>query len=574
MKIASDILRVYRSLHTWVGITAGLLLFIGFYAGSLTMFKQPLDRWISPPQQRLAPLSPAQLDLLVPQVLAIHPGVAKEFTLQLQDSENISAPMIWSQGESGRELAINAPRWQASFSADGKLVTEAIKPSRFGDLVDMLHRTAGVPGFLGDDYLGVYLLGVAGVMYFLALVSGLMLLLPTLVKDFFALRRGKNNKRFWLDAHNVIGISSLPFHLVISLTVIVFAFHDQLYQALGQVVYADQPMFTPPKAALHTYPLEQLLPVSRLVAGVEAEAPGFVVTDLLYMNLDTTRPMVRAGIYQAEALVHGPVTAYVGINPFTGEITNTSMLPGKADTWGGLVNYFFALHYGSYGGDLVRWGYFVMGLGGAFLFYTGNLLWIESRRKRDRGAGIRVQPRATRIMAALTLGVSLGSILGVCLALVSGKWVWAFSLAYQLPVNLNQAYLWVYYTSFLACLLFAFWRGPAQAAWQLLAGCSSACLLIPITSLLALVPGLGFWAYSSTASLAVDLIGFSFALLFALAAYHSRRRAHHGTADSIWFASQGLASGHNTTQPTSCTPVTRLQAANRSSAIRAKGEVQ
>lgn len=39
MKVRSDVLRIYQSIHTWTGIIAGIVLFIGFYAGALTMFK-------------------------------------------------------------------------------------------------------------------------------------------------------------------------------------------------------------------------------------------------------------------------------------------------------------------------------------------------------------------------------------------------------------------------------------------------------------------------------------------------------------------------------------------------------
>src|SRR3546814_4664147 len=58
-------------------------------------------------------------------------------------------------------------------------------------------------------------------------LSGVICLLPSLVKDLFALRFGKNLKRMWLDLHNVLGIFSLPFHIVMALTAVVFAFHDQ-----------------------------------------------------------------------------------------------------------------------------------------------------------------------------------------------------------------------------------------------------------------------------------------------------------------------------------------------------------
>ena len=49
-------------------------------------------------------------------------------------------------------------------------------------------------------------------------------------------------------------------------------------------------------------------------------------------------------------------------------------LPGRMEGWSEAVNAFFALHFGSFGGNTVRWLYVLMGLAGAALFYTGNLL--------------------------------------------------------------------------------------------------------------------------------------------------------------------------------------------------------
>ncbi|WP_226665177.1 PepSY-associated TM helix domain-containing protein [Microbulbifer aggregans] len=530
MKVRSDILKVYRSLHTWVGITTGLLLFIGFFAGALTMFKQPVDRWISPPEQRLPWVDTAQLDSLVALTLQQHQDARQEFSLYPIEREDLAAPIQWSESGGGRGLKLSEARNIASLDAQGQLVTESLTPSLFGELVDMLHRTGGIPGDFDGEYVGIWILGVAAVLYFLALVSGLILLLPTLVKDFFALRRGKNNKRFWLDAHNVVGITSLPFHIVISLTVIVFAFHDQFYDALRDVVY---PVSAPPAntAPAPAYSADRLLPPSELIARARTEAPDFAVTELLYLGLESSRPFVRVSIYNPAALVHGPVTGYMGMNPYTGELLMTSMLPGKAEGWGAIVNYFFALHFGSFGGDLVRWIYFCLGLGGAFLFYSGNLLWIETRRKKLRKTDTDIprQPRNLRWMAAGTVGVCFGSIIGICLAMAAGKW------ASGLAFNINHIYLWVYYFSFLLTVTYAFWRGAGRATWQLLAACAASCVLIPGTTLVAVVaPASGLWANTSAGAVAVDATALGFALVFTCAAIHNRKRALHGGRDSVW----------------------------------------
>lgn len=537
MKIRSDILRVYQSLHTWTGILAGTLLFIGFFAGALTMFKEPLDRWASSPAHRLAGVAPERLDLLVRAVLAAEPAARKQFTLHLSPHENTPAPLSWSSGKSGREVDLSASRRLATLDGGGNLVTADVVPSALARLIDMLHRTGGVPGSVDGEYLGVYLMGVAGVLYFLALVSGVILLLPTMVKDFFALRQGKNRKRFWLDAHNVIGIASLPFHLVISLTVIVFAFHDQFYDGLAGAVYDKKP--DAPTARAKPYKVDAMLPASALLARVRQEAPGLEVTELLFMRLETPRPLVRAAVEAPRHMVRGAHSGFVMIHPYTGEIASTAMLPGKQDTWTAAITPLFSLHFGSYGGDLVRWIYFAFGLGGAFLFYSGNLLWLEKRRKNQvRGQAPAAQTRNTQTVGAVTLGLCLGTVAGVCVALAAGKW--------KVPLGDggNQAYLAVYYSVLLAALAWALWRGVARAAGELLYACAAASLLVPLTSALAvLLPGLGMWTHAGAATLAVDATALAAALALAWAGRLSARRAWHGPRDSIWSA-HASALGH------------------------------
>lgn len=529
MKLPKDLLAVYHNLHTWVGISAGMLLFIGFYAGALTMFEQPLDRWSSMPEQRLSWLDTARRDQLVTQLLEQTPQARTGFTLYLQDQPNITAPLVWQDEDHGAEL-LSGKRWHASLNSADELQVEQITPSRLGELIDQLHRTAGIPGVVDDEFLGVYILGIAALLYFLALVSGLIILLPTLVRNFVALRPEKSPKVFWRDAHNLIGITSMPFHLVISLSVVVFAFHDQFYGALKDAVYAEQPMFSRAQtAAPVARSVTELLPASELVSRIETFAPEYEVTELLYMRLESAAPMVRAAVVNPTQVVHGPLAGYLGIHPYTGDILMTDMLPETAGGWSTAVTSFFALHFGSYGGNTVRWLYFLLGLSGAFLFYSGNLLWLEARRKpQRRNATPQPQLRAVRYMAAATVGVCLGSILATTLTLVSARWQAGLS------ENINSAYLITYYSAFLLALGWAFWCGAAKAAPQLLMACSLAMLAIPLTSVLALLPAAGIAPHSGGDALMVDLSALVLAAITAWAARLSWRRAYQGEPGSVW----------------------------------------
>ena len=179
----TDIIRIYKTLHTWTGILAGLALFIAFYAGAVTMLKAPLTRWAATPASSQA-VALNTLPSLTDATLAAYPAARKQFTVHLRVTEDVPAPLTWQ--------APNQVQWAAGLAADGSLQTSSSRPSDVAQFIDVLHMTAGIPGSLT---LSMGLMAAVGVLYGLALVSGLIVVLPTLVKDLLALRLGRNLKR-------------------------------------------------------------------------------------------------------------------------------------------------------------------------------------------------------------------------------------------------------------------------------------------------------------------------------------------------------------------------------------------
>jgi len=115
MKVRSDILRVYQSIHIWTGIVTGLVLFIGFYAGSLTMFKPTIDRWIAPPTEILSPIPVAKAQLLVDEVLQKYPASQHGFTLVLSHDALNQSPLIWHDSPQGRKLSLEKTNQKVDF---------------------------------------------------------------------------------------------------------------------------------------------------------------------------------------------------------------------------------------------------------------------------------------------------------------------------------------------------------------------------------------------------------------------------------------------------------------------------
>ncbi|MFD1711664.1 PepSY domain-containing protein [Ottowia sp. GY511] len=468
----------YLAVHTWVGIVCGLMLFIAFYAGAFSMLEADITRWTQPPAPPSSQLSD-DADALAAAYLDTHPDAKGRVRLR------------WAGPDNAQPALAHVPRgadpvwWQ--LGRDGQLRRMDSMPRdshTSGNFVDYLHRKGGLPISLE---VAEPIIGLVSLAYGLALVSGIVVLLPSLVKDLFYLRLGANLKRMWLDVHNLLGVTSLPFHLVIALSAAVFGLHDLVYDAQDKLVYQNGLRATVARESVPAPKVARTdwLPPSAIRQRVQAQVPHFQPSTMDWV----TRPDgVTVGVVNGVDERHfqrGSRFGLAFVNLGTGEIYDRSYLPGTSGPAGSaLLASLFALHFGSFGGDPVRILYVLLGLSGALLFYTGNLLWIESRTRRARGAhaDAAVRPRHVRVVSALTVGVCLGCAAALPATLALARW-----LAPALG-DLDALHQGTYYAIFTGCVAWALWRGTARASAGLL-GFTAVCnALVPLSALLAPSP--------------------------------------------------------------------------------------
>lgn len=526
LKIRTDLIRRYKTLHTWTGIIAGFGLFIAFYGGALSMFKQPIADWASP--ARTAPLlEGAGRDALFARVVEATPGF-QTIRVHLDGDARVPGSVVLP---TGREET--GPVQVASLDADGELQLQQRTPTPLAEWIDLVHRTGGIPG---DPHLGIYVMGIISALYALALVSGVIVLLPTLAQDLLALRIGRNRKRMWLDAHNLLGVASLPFHLVMALSAMVFAFHHEVYELQDATIHRDSPVAEAAFAAVRPQPvdLDALLPPAALVERLREVSPEFTVTSIDYRGGEPGADGRRAvtAIAQGHApnrFLRGGTFGVAFLDAGSGRVIGDGFLPGHQRGWSHAVAAFFALHFGNFGGAGIQWAYFLLGLIGAAVFYTGNLLWVESRRKIARnGAQPVLQTRSARNLAAATVGVSLGCVAGLSATVAAAHW---------LTGRVDALLAWhqgVYWAVFVAAFGWAMWRGGARAASELLRASAVVTALIPLVTLVAWI-----WPAASVLdgmprSHAVEFVAALGALAMWWLAGVSARRAARVPVDSVW----------------------------------------
>ncbi len=504
MKIKSDTLRVFKVLHTWTGIIAGLLLFIAFYAGSITVFHEEIMHWQYADNQVPVKEALKQVPELTTAVTTKDPTANRGITVTLPGGH---APQLLAQWRS-----TDADIRHATINSENTLSFSNPSSSQLSTFIDTLHRNAGIPGLTGE-----WLMGIAALLYGLALISGVIIYLPVLSKDLFALRIGKNLKRLWLDVHNSIGIFSLPFHIIFALTGAVMSLHDPMLMAMNKLIYPDNgrtllmqtifPVGQPAAEGINA----SMLPTTELLKNIQRSYPDFQPSALTFIQPDK-----QDGVVSIMGDVPGVLAHRVRImaSSSNGTVLATQLPDNRPDGMTTLSS-FFALHFADYGGEPVKWIYFLLGMAGAFLFYSGNLLWLEARRKRRQ----KEQAYSHRLLAGLTTGVCIGSCTGISAVFLISRWPEYLSIpALPLPS--------LYWCIFLLSLAWAFLRPPIFAARDLLLGLSFVTGLIPITSLLM---------QQNTGQLhGIDILALAASLIFIRFAYAANKRIKTGQENSVW----------------------------------------
>lgn len=128
MKIRPDIVQVYREVHSWVGILCSLFLFVAFYAGSISMFEQPLQVWLTPAPSLPQPVDLADTPHLLQKAFAEYPDASSHYTIVVNPDNARPARLMWPQDPTHRG---HGPQDYvlAALSPDGELHTLVSRPS-------------------------------------------------------------------------------------------------------------------------------------------------------------------------------------------------------------------------------------------------------------------------------------------------------------------------------------------------------------------------------------------------------------------------------------------------------------
>jgi uncharacterized iron-regulated membrane protein len=433
-------------LHTWAGLIVSWVLFAIFLGGTLACFDKELDYWMRPALHQLVP-GPVAMDAAAATLREMAPH-AETLYLNPPSSRDPSIHgFVFEPGEPTIDVALN-PR-------DGTL----IPPTVGGNFFFILHYNlqAGTPG--------VYLVGLAGMLMLLALVSG-VIIHRRVFKDFFVFRPQAGGQRAWLDGHNLTGVLGLPFHLMIAYTGVIIMMSTYMTAGVEIGYHGDLAAYYEALSGA-PHPVEQHRPPSRVaslnkVLDDAVQRLGGPVQYLEIAHVHDASITISALATGNDEVAGGRRTLiYDGTDGhFRGESASP---PAAYRTY----QFLSGLHRVQFGGAAIRWLYFLLGAAGCVMLATAAQVWIEKRHRQAVAAVLR---SGYGLVRALNVAVIAG------MPLASVALLWANRV---LPDNLAARADWEAQSFYAVWLLAAIWavlRLRAGKPWRELFGMTAALL--------------------------------------------------------------------------------------------------
>ncbi|HHP7238799.1 PepSY-associated TM helix domain-containing protein [Longibacter sp.] len=463
--------KLFWDAHSVTGIVIGLALFVIFFAGAFALYRGELHAWADPGLR--ASETTLSADAITQPLFVDAPpaqGSDVQVTYPLRDRTYFFVRYDTPSGDSTR--AVQAYVNASTGEAFTPTVENHVGRSALSEILYDLH-------FFGQAGIwGEIVSGLVAVFFLFAVVSGIIIHLRKLPKDWHTFRPRSTLRTKLADAHNVLGLVGLPFAAMYAIT---GAFLSLLVILLAPTVFVvfdgDRGAVNDELAGFEMPPHEvtgeavPMLPLSTYADGVPDtwHEHGIETATIIVHGWADDAGVVLVYGETDNALTAAPRAA---LDAATGDVLAASNVP-TASALGGAAAAMTNLHYARLGTPVAKILFFFLALTTSAVILTGNILWILVRRPNDP----RATPLLHRVLARLTVGIGCGLVAAVPLLFLTTS---------ILPLDLPDLQFWEHMAMFggwLVLTLAAFSGSSAVGAarWQLaLAGVLS--LLVPIAS--------------------------------------------------------------------------------------------
>lgn len=357
------------NIHKWTSLISTIFLLMLCITGLPLIFTEEIDHMLEDDIEIAAPANgkEASVDMVIRAGMDHLPG--NEMKYAFWDEKHHPGQVFLTMADSS-EAPIEADHYLTMNAKTATVLENPPNEMTFMLLMYYLHveMLAGIPGKL--------FLGLMGTLFFVAIISGVVLYGPIMKKYDFGMIRAQKSKRLkWLDLHNLLGIVTLVWASVVGLTGVINTLADpaiQLWRAndLAEMVadYKDQP-----KAK------GELASLDDAIAKAEEAAPDMEVSFVAFPGT-----LYSSSHHYAIYLIgNTPLTSRIIkpalIDAKTGEFTAIRDLPWYLKTI--LISQPF--HFGDYGGLPMKILWTIFDLATIVVLISGLYLWFARRKAKS-----------------------------------------------------------------------------------------------------------------------------------------------------------------------------------------------
>ncbi|HEY0236812.1 MAG TPA: PepSY-associated TM helix domain-containing protein [Afipia sp.] len=366
-------LRRWFWIHKWSSLVCTAFLLVICITGLPLVFREEIADLLddSLPYASVPDGAPAvSIDRLISKSRELYPTetVISAFVDDDEPKILISMAPSWEAFNANRRSA----HWIKFDSHTGQILKQSKPfnedgPTFLGTMLS-LHRDlfAGLPGEL--------FMGAMGLLFVIAVVSGVVVYGPFMRKlDFGMVRTNRSQRLKWLDLHNVIGIVLLGWLMVVGLTGVINELSKPLFGLWQQTDVKD--MLAPMRGKPIPADTELSSPQAAYDA-VKAALPDMITSSVVFPGSPFGSPYHYLVWTKGKEPLTSRLFSPVLVDARTGALTSIVTMPWYLRA----LEVSRPLHFGDYGGMPLKIIWALLDLASIAVLGSGLYLWL-SRRK-------------------------------------------------------------------------------------------------------------------------------------------------------------------------------------------------
>lgn len=370
-------------LHSWVGIVTGILLFVIAFTGAVSVFGRPeIKVWANPEVRQAAEIKPQSLEQLIVQHVGDIPASFREeiniFLPRARTFTNLT--VIFEDHDNGQAIVKTFDNQSLQLLSTKSGSVRELFEKRETDIADF------IVDFHADLHLGsplgLLLTGLLGLTLTVSIITGFFIHRKKL-RNLFTFRWKKSFDVSLTDFHKVLGVWGLLFNGVIAFT--------GAFLGLATVILI-------PAAAFVTFSGDQEKLIEMFVTTPEP------IMANEFASTKVAKPLAHAQSYDedmrfelisiygfedknAKVYISGVGSDKVSAQTLSydgssGDFTEAFGRFGKLEGVSPVIlDLMYPLHFGNFGGPLVKLIWTLLGLTTALLPISGMMLWLHRGEK-------------------------------------------------------------------------------------------------------------------------------------------------------------------------------------------------